>query len=89
VDEARQDEVIAELTELARNYLRGAKDAYPEGYDIGDMGVAFDIHMPDGTSGVGYACSDGRDWVHAGLFRRAMLEAETGDGVSGEEIPDA
>jgi hypothetical protein len=25
---------------------------------------------------VGWACSDGRNWVQAGLFRRAMLLAE-------------
>ena len=85
MDEARRDEVIGEIVRFARDYLEGAAEHYPEGFDVGDFGVAFDLHYPDGTSGVGYTCSDGREWVHAGLFRRAMLEAEAGSGVPDED----
>jgi hypothetical protein len=38
------------------------------------------------SSEIGFTCSDTRNWVQAGLFRRAMLTAER-DGVyqAGEE----
>ncbi len=80
MDEARRDEVLKEIERWARGWLDGAREHYPDGFDIGVIGVAFDMHFPDRTSGVGYTCSDGREWVHAGLFRAAMIEAEAGGG---------
>jgi hypothetical protein len=80
MDDARRTQIEAEILDHAREWLSGAQVNYPEGFDIGTIGLAFDLHFPDGTSGVGYACSDGREWVHAGLFRAAMHEAEAGGG---------
>ena len=85
VDEARQNAIIEQLTAHARNFLVGAKTEYPDGFDVGDFGIVFDLHFTDGTSGIGYACSDGREWVHAGLFRAAMLSADDGGGTSSDE----
>jgi hypothetical protein len=89
MDDARRDEVLAEISQAADEWLRGAQRAYPEGFDIGTIGIAFDLHMPDETALVGYYCSDGREWVHAGLFRAAMLEADSGEGANDSENGDS
>jgi hypothetical protein len=85
VDEERRDELLAEIARWVRGWLDGAGDRYPEGFDVGTVGIAFDMHLADGTSHVSYACSDGRPWVHSGLFRAAMHAADANDAVADEE----
>jgi hypothetical protein len=85
MEDARREEIIGEVAKYARGWLEGASQHYPEGFDVGVVGIAFDLHMPDGTAAVGYCCSDGREWVHSGLFRSAMLEADARAGEPGDD----
>jgi hypothetical protein len=87
MEETRRSEILEEVTQWSRDWLDGAIARYAESgetFDIGVIGVAFDIHYGDGTSGVGYTCSDGRPWVHSGLFRAAMRQADGGATVEVE-----
>jgi hypothetical protein len=84
VDDVRREDIVAEVAERTQAWLSGATHEYPDGFDVGTVGVALDLHFPDGTAAVGYVCSDGREWVHAGLFRAAAREAEAGGGSAGE-----
>jgi len=82
VDEARRDEILDDLMRWTSTWLDRARERFVsrgETFDIGVIGVAFDMRFEDGTSDVGYTCSEGRPWVHAGLFRAAMLEAESSE----------
>jgi hypothetical protein len=79
---SNRDEAEARIAAFVGSWLDGAENAYPEGFRIGIFGVAFEVEHAADADGefakgeVGYTCSDDREWIHAGLFRRAMLAAE-------------
>lgn len=76
-DEAGIEEVLARLTEYARDWLVSGLDRYANGFEIGTLGIVFDVRSADGERlGAGYICSDGRPSVHEALFREAALHAE-------------
>ena len=47
--------------------------------DHHEVGVKRAALYPEGGAGMGYSCSDGRKWVHAGLFFAALRLAEADD----------
>ena len=71
-----RDDLLAEITALARDWLEHADEWYPDGFSVATLGVVYGLELPDGTTVVASSCSDDRHWVKAGLFRAAMLEVE-------------
>ena len=71
------DATVDQITALARDYLAGLEAAYEdEEITIGVVGIAYELRFAEGGARVGYSCSDGREWIHAGLFREALRIAD-------------
>lgn len=49
-----------------------AKTLYGPDFDVGIIGVPFEMTRPDGWYRVGASCTDDRDWIRSALFREAM-----------------
>ena len=82
------DATVGRIAELARGYLEGVVDRYPGETEMGTFGIVYELRYPEGGADIGYFCSDGRDWVQAGLFRRALIiaeQVEEAEGVSADE----
>jgi hypothetical protein len=72
------EEVVERVAGLTRDILASCDRHYGEPFDVGVVAVVLDLDFEDGVA-VTYNCSDERPWVHAGLFRRAMLGADSED----------
>ena len=82
--EAAVDQIAA----LAREYLTGAAETYEDDeVQLGIFGIAYELKFSEGGAKVGYSCSDGREWIHAGLFRKAVELADR-DETDSEPEPD-
>ena len=82
MDEAQREEVVAKVEELVREWLTAAESWWPEGFQVGEIGIAYDVQLPDDAEIVSLSCSDDRAWAKAGLFRAAMRVAEGSDSDS-------
>jgi hypothetical protein len=69
------------LSDLAREYLNQAIEFYGGDSEVGIVAAVFELNRPDGWYGVGYTCSDYREWVQSGLFREAIRLADQEDSV--------
>ena len=58
------------------------ESGWPEGFQVGEIGIAYDVQLPDDAEIVSLSCSDDRAWAKAGLFRAAMRVAEGSDSDS-------
>jgi len=72
------DKTAARVVDLTRDYLEGG-ERFPEGTEVGAFAIVYELVYPEGGAGIGYSCSDGREWVHAGLLRAALRSAERDD----------
>jgi hypothetical protein len=81
---SRRDEMEARINAFIGSWLDGAADAYGEDFELGEFAFIFEVRIPaseDGVYGdadIGWTCSDPRDWVQSGLFRRALILSEAG-----------
>jgi hypothetical protein len=90
---SRREEIEARISAFVGSWLDGAYERYGEDFDVGEVAVVFEVVFPPEQEGsavsteIGWTCTDSRNWVQAGLFRRAMILAED-DAFAGEELED-
>jgi hypothetical protein len=91
-----REQLEGKIAAFIGGWLDGAYDQYGETFDIGTFAFVAEVKFhPEeeggyGYSEIGWSCSDERNWVQAGLFRRALVLAEREAGMesdveSGEE----
>src|SRR4051812_34176276 len=78
-----REQAESKISAFVADWLDGAEEKWPEGFTIGVVGVVLEVELPPEEqergyphSDIGYTCTDAREWVQAGLFRRAMIAAE-------------
>jgi hypothetical protein len=77
-------ELERRISAFISGYLDGAYERYGDDFDFGVFAFIAEVQLPgdptleiqSGASDVGWICSDARNWVQAGLFRRAYVLAE-------------
>ena len=71
-----QDEVLARVDELVRDWLERAREWWPDGFTVDEIGIAWAVDLPNDQEIVSTSCTETRRWAKAGLFRAAMLVAD-------------
>jgi len=79
MDEEKREAVLTEANRLLLDWLEKADEWWPYGFEVGTIGIVYDVELPGGRGIVSISCNDGRDWVKAGLFRAAMRVADGAD----------
>ena len=79
VNDGQIDEAVNRVAELTRHHLEVAQREWAgEEFEVKTLAVVVELDFEDAIV-VGYNCSDPRPWAQAGLFRKAMLGADTGE----------
>jgi hypothetical protein len=92
-DRERQEAAVRNLLD---DFLETVNARFPDGILLGTCAIVAEIaYTPEGETiedllpqdrplhsrtEIWYRCTDSRTWLQAGLFRRAMLVAESSDG---------
>ena len=71
-----EGDIVERVSALARDWSDGVEERFGEGVTVGAVAIVYELVWPDGGSGVSYSSSDPRPWFQAGLFRRALLDAD-------------
>ncbi|HEU5370914.1 MAG TPA: hypothetical protein VFU51_00840 [Gaiellaceae bacterium] len=83
-----RDEIEAEINAHVGSWLDTVPEGWGDDFKIGTFALIFEVEFPPdedsaaGATNVGWTCSDHRNWVQAGLFRRALIESEAHIGRS-------
>jgi hypothetical protein len=68
--------------QLAADLMERIADEYPDECEVGVVALVLEVDIPpsddeeEGSTEITYRCSDGRKWIQAGLFHRAVAIAE-------------
>jgi hypothetical protein len=86
---SKRDEMEARVNAFVGSWLDGAIEAYGDDFLLGEFAVVFEVTWPPSEEGaqsaadVGWTCTDGRDWVQAGVFRRGARAHRQAPGRRG------
>lgn len=64
------------------SWLDSVPDDWGDDFSIDTFALIFEVSFPPEDDGgstitdIGWTCSDDRNWIQAGLFRRALVESE-------------
>jgi len=64
--------------------MEALADEFPEDAEVGVVGFAVEVHLPNDLTRVETFCSDARRWVQAGLFREAICSIDAVESVDGD-----
>ncbi len=70
------------ISAAVAGWFEEAREEWGDDFRIGTHAVIFEVEFPPADKGrnpgrlLGWTCSDPRNWVQAGLFRRALLVSE-------------
>jgi len=80
-----RDEIKAEISAFVDGWLDNATKLWGDDFAVGVFALIFEVRFPPdeadslGSTDIGWTCSDAREWVQAGLFRRALVKAEVSE----------
>jgi hypothetical protein len=79
-----RQEVLERIQAAVASWLDEAYEQSDE-FEIGTIAVVFEMLYPDNATNIGWTCSDPRNWVQAGLFRRAHMLAEEDAAITTDD----
>ena len=68
--------VVERVTTLVSDWAEGAPENLGD-VEVGAVAVVYEVKWRNGGSAITYSASDPRPWVQAGMFRAAMLFADS------------
>lgn len=80
-----REEIKAQINAFVDGWLDNATKLWGDDFAIGVFALIFELRFPPdeegslGSTDIGWTCSDAREWVQAGLFRRALVKAEVSE----------
>lgn len=76
-----------DVGKLTAEFMDQIEADYGSDASIGTVAIVVEVDVPDdgpGATQICYRCSDGRRWLQAGLFRKAMQAADRGADRGGD-----
>ena len=87
-----RDEIEARIKAFVDGWLDNAVEMWGDDFAVGAFALIFEVRFPPdeegslGSTDIGWTCSDAREWVQAGLFRRVLVKAEVSEyELAGDE----
>ena len=80
-----RDEIEAQISAFVDGWLDNATVMWGDNFAVGTFALIFEVRFPPdeegslGSTDIGWICSDAREWVQAGLFRRALVKTEASE----------
>jgi len=80
-----RNEIEARISAFVDGWLDNATEVWGDDFAIGAFALIFEVKFPPdeegslGSTDISWTCSDAREWVQAGLFRRALVKAEASE----------
>jgi hypothetical protein len=77
-----RDEIEAQINAFVGSWLDSAPEDWGDDFKLATFALIFEIEFPPDEEGgrsatdIGWTCSDDRNWIQSGLFRRALIESE-------------
>ena len=77
-----RDEIEPRMSAFIGSWLDSVPKDWGETFAIKTFALIFEVEFPPDEEGrrastdIGWTCSDDRNWIQAGLFRRALVESE-------------
>jgi hypothetical protein len=79
---AGREEIESQISAYVGSWLDSVPEDWGDNFKIGTFALIFEVEFPPDEEGdksvtdIGWTCSDDRNWVQSGLFRRALVESE-------------